>query len=154
MRYFMDCPEIIDLSKIFKNNDIPWNALSEKKQQIVKAYLYEQKTLEDIAFDLYTTKSKVRYDYYAALTKLSEFAVVRKFIDAKGTQLDPKTLDILQDVYIHLVERKVKAQQLGQTVNAVDKRIQRVLIEHDVKWTVFVKKQKGKVVFTVPRILK
>ena len=133
---------------------IPWEVLTIKKQQIVKDYLYNNKTFEDIAFSLKTTKSKIRYDYYASLTKLSKYAVMRQFLDNKGDQLNPKTFTIMNTIYWYCNNVDVSAKHYNTTTSAIYKRINRVIKEFDITWHVFVKKEKDKIIYNIPPILR
>lgn len=140
---------------LIPNGKIPWDCLNETRKQVVQKYMYEQKDFLTIAKELSLNNgARVKYEFYAALTTLSEYAVIRKFIEDKKEDLTLNQLSILHSIYTNnktMVEcaatNKISKQSVHQTLT-------RVLKKYNIKWTVFVRKQGNKVIYNIPSVLK
>lgn len=174
-RGFSKEPELIsqenlELIPVIQNNDdviknslinikeIPWDCLTETRQSVIKKYLYENKDFFLIAKELdLNNQARVKYEFYSALTRLSEFAVIRKFIkDNKNTlyEENKSTYNILDSLY----NKNMTMTEIGKLNNiskqAVQQRLTRFLNTYNIKWTIFVKKQGNKIIYNVPGLFK
>lgn len=134
---------------------IPWDAISNTRKQIIKKYLYEQKDFLTIAKELkLTDQSRARYEFYAGLTILSEYGTVRKFLEEKGDLLTHKQRCTLIMVYQNNFKLKQVAYVEEISKQSVQQIISRVLKKYNIRWHIFVKKHKNKVIYNVPELLK
>lgn len=134
---------------------IPWDCLSEMKQFVVKKYVFEQKDFLTISKELLlTNQAQVKYIFYSALTKLSEFGAVRQFIDDNKKSMDKYQYKILNYIYNDNKSLIEVAQEENISKQAVQQLISRLIKKYDIKWTIFVKKQGTKLIYNVPSMLK
>lgn len=137
------------------NTKVPWDAISEKRKQTVKKYLYEQKDFLTVAKELgYHDQSRARYEFYAALTTLSEFSVMRKFLEDRGHELTEHSRNILTSVYLENKSITEVANIRGISKQAVQQSIARVVDKYKIRWTVFVRKKGNKVIYQRSEVLK
>ena len=140
---------------VFNNLEIPWDCISEAKQNLVKMYLFERKDFISIGKILnIKTAEKVRYQFYAALTKLSEYAIIRKFIENKEEKLTEKQALIMRKVYIDNSSLTSVAKEYNITKQSVQQLVAKVIKQNNLKWHVFVKKRKNKVIYNIPAVLR
>jgi predicted DNA-binding protein YlxM (UPF0122 family) len=146
-----------DLPAFFVMSDIkvPWDAISDKRQKTVKKYLFEQKDFLTVAKELgYHDQSRARYEYYAALTTLSEYATMRRFINNTGHELNVYTRSLLVAVYIDNLSITEVAKRRLITKQAVQQSIARVIEKYKITWPIFVRKEGNKVIYTRSEVLK
>ena len=137
-----------------ENHVIPWDVLSAKKEKLVKAYLYEGKDFNQTANSIgIKSASHCRYMFYCALTTLSEAAAVRKLLTI-NQQLTVAERTLLELLYVRKYTVSQCAKVLNVSKQAISGRKQRIFSRHNVRWLVFVRKQNGKVVYNVPKVLK
>jgi predicted DNA-binding protein YlxM (UPF0122 family) len=140
---------------LLNNTEVPWDCLTDARQQVVKKYLYEGKDFLTIAKELdLNNQARVKYEFYSALTRLSEFAVMRKFLDDRGDELTHKQRCVLIMIYKTNLNFTSIAHIEEITKQAVQQILTRVINKYNIKWTIFVKKQKGKIVYNVPGLFK
>lgn len=134
---------------------IPWDAISEKRQQTVRKYMYEQKDFLTVAKELgYHDQSRARYEFYAALTTLAEYSVMRKFIEDRGHELTAYTRSLLVAVYNENLSITEVANRRVITKQAVQQNIARVIEKYKITWPVFVRKEGNKVIYYRSEVLK
>lgn len=137
-----------------KPDNIPWDCLNELRTQIVKLYLYEQKDFKHVANLLnLSSQAACKYEFYAALTQLSETAVIRKAIKDAVFTWD-KEYYLLDYLYEQNLTQAQFAKEHGITKQAVSSRLNRIIKKYNIKWTKFVKKKGNKVIYNVPMIMK
>jgi predicted DNA-binding protein YlxM (UPF0122 family) len=147
-----------DRANTFGHKDIPWDCLNIKKQQLVRKYLYEGKDFLTIAKEMnlkYQSRSK--YEFYAALTKLSEYATIRDFLSENEQILledNPKYLNILQEIYINNLSIVELAKKEGISKQAISKTLTKIFNKYKINFVTFVKKVGTKVVYNVPELFK
>lgn len=155
------------IPQLFQGEDIPWDCVSPRRQRVVKKYLYERKTFVAIAKEEnLSNQSRVKYEYYAALTKLSEFAIVRRFLkDADTDTVTPEQLVVLYKVYEENKTLTQAAQEIGITKQAAWQRVNTALKAHNLnnKFHKFVVKHQKrgpdgkrvyKTVYNIPEVLR
>lgn len=143
-----DKPKATDLQ-------LPWDILPSRKANVIKKYLYEQKDFLAVANELdLSNQAEAKYQFYSSLTKMSEYAVMRKFIDEKGEELTEKQLLILKKVYIENNTLTDVAIYVNTSVAAITGMLNRIVDKYAIKWPVFVRKEDNKPVYNVPEILK
>lgn len=136
-------------------NNIPWDVLPKKKRNILKKYLFEYKNFSTIAKECkYLNRATSKQEFYYAMNKLSEFAVMREFINNNKNKLTKKQKSILIDIYINNKTRAEVAKKLDVSKQAVQQQISRVVQEHGISWDIFVKRVKGKLKYFVPEVFK
>ena len=137
------------------NLKLPWDCLTEDKVNIVKTYLFEQRDFLYVAekFNL-NNQARAKYEFYASLTRLSEFGVIRKFLEERSSELTDKQLTIFNKAYIENLPLNEIAKQLLISNQAVSNSISRVIDNYNIKWTHFVRKKNDKVIYNIPEILK
>jgi predicted DNA-binding protein YlxM (UPF0122 family) len=139
----------------FSDLKIPWDSLPDRKASVIKKYLFQQKDFLTIANELdLNNQARAKYEFYSALTRLSEVAVMRKFIEEKDTELDQKQLDILNAIYQDGKTLTEISEQYSISKQAVQQLVSRIIDKYRIKWSIFVRKQGGKVIYNVPEILK
>lgn len=137
----------------FNSKELPWDALNSFREKIVKLYLYEQKDFKHVAnICELTTQSAAKYEYYAALTTLSEWAAMRNLLDKNILKINDQTL--LYELYINNNSQKIVATWLGVTKQAISNRVTRIIKKYNVKWHIFVKKHNNRVIYNIPQVLK
>jgi len=138
-----------------KGHEIPWDAVSKRKQSVVKKYLFERKDFLTIAKqENLNNQARCKYEYYSALTKMSEYAIMRRFIKSKGNRITPTQLDLMKLVYMENKNLAQSAKEMNITRQAAQQRLGRVIKKYDIKWHRFVKKHKNKVLYNIPEVLR
>ncbi len=133
---------------IGKGLKIPWDVLTTKRKETVQKYLYQQKDFLTIAKELgYHDQSRARYEYYAALTTLSEYATMRRFLEEKGAELPKHIKDTLEAVYKDNLDITEVAQQRSVSKQAIQQRVARTIKRYKITWNTFVRKEGNKVIF-------
>lgn len=149
-------PTMIPDIKLTSNLDlanVPWDVLSSKQQQLVKSYLYQHQNFAVVARECKIKSiSQCRYVFYSALNKLSETAAVRNLLESPTVSDADK--EILTWLYVNNWSMQECADRLNVSKQAVSARLKRILNRHHVKWHVFVRKVRNKVVYNTPMVLK
>lgn len=136
-------------------NDIPWDILSERKCKVIKKYLYEQRDFRYVAdSEGFYNQAAVKYEFYSALTKLSEYAIFRKFIDENAHLLTPRQYEILHMIYFDNKKIVQVAKELGVSKQSVQQTVARVISKHGIKWSRFVRKRGNKTIYNTAEVLK
>lgn len=140
---------------IFQSQNVPWDCLTDTRQSVVKKYLYEGKDFLTISKELdLTNQARVKYEFYSALTRLSEFAVMRKFIDDYADELTHKQRTILIMIYKANLSLTSIASIEDTSKQAVQQVLTRVVDKYNIRWTVFVRRENGKTIYNVPGLFK
>lgn len=134
---------------------IPWDILSDKRSELVRLYIYDNKSFKYIAEKLgLTNESAAKYYFYSSLNKLSEYAVMRRFLEENRHELTFHQIDVLEKVYFDNKSLAQVAKDMGISRQAVHKIKSKLVKEYNIKWQVFVKINKGKLNYNVPFIFK
>ena len=140
---------------LFGTGDIPWDCLPTQKQQIIKKYLYEQLDFKYIAEQLgVNNQARCKKEFYYGLTKLSEFAIMRKFIEEEGSNLTEQQKILLKKTYIENKTYKEIAKELEVSAQNVQQVVSRVIKKYNIKWPVFVYTKGNKIYYNVPEVFK
>jgi predicted DNA-binding protein YlxM (UPF0122 family) len=149
-------PETI--ANVLVNKEVPWDCLTDRKQELVRKYLYEGKDFLTIAKEMdLNNQARVKYEFYSALNKLSEFAKMREFIKEYEQILrneNPNQYEILKELYINNLTTVDVAEKKGISKQAVGQTLTRVLTRYKISFMTFVKKVGNKVVYNVPEVFK
>lgn len=146
-------PETIKRNEFFLT--IPWEVLPEKRSEVVKKYLYQHKDFKKISEELnLNNQSRAKYEFYSALNKLSEYAVMRKFLIENKSKLTDKQKDILNSVYIDNLSLTDTGKSYKISVQAIQQTIKRVVNNNNIKWEIFVKKENNKTIYNIPELFK
>jgi hypothetical protein len=140
------------------NRDIPWNCLSAKKQELVKKYLYEGKDFLTIAKEMdLNNQARVRYEFYSALNRLSEVAIMRDFLRENEDKLKVENInqyEVLKEIYINNLSVVDTAKKRGTSKQAISQTLTRVFNKYKIKFSIFVKKVGNKVVYNTTEVFK
>jgi predicted DNA-binding protein YlxM (UPF0122 family) len=132
--------------------ELPWDCLGDSREAIVRLRLYQRKDFLTIARKCQLfNQSAAKYEFYAALDKLSEYAIVREFLKEKGDQLTLAQNEILKARYIRNEKISDIASSRGVDVSAVSHLIKRVFEKYSIHWPVYVKKENNKVIYKYTR---
>lgn len=135
--------------------NIPWDILSIRRRQVIKMHLYDRRDFKYIAHKLnLNNQARAKYEYYAALTTISEYATMREFLKDHLDLLTDKQKNVLQSIYYDNNKLCKVAKDIGVSKQAVQQMVARVVNKHEIKWPKFVWKRGNKVIYNVPRILK
>lgn len=144
----IDKPKATDLQ-------LPWDIIPSRKANVIKKYLYEQKDFLAVANELeLSSQAEAKYQFYAALTKMSEYAIMRKFLEENENKLTEKQVLILKKVYLENNTLTDVATYVNTSVAAVTGILNRVITKNSISWPVFVRKENNKLIYKVPEILK
>jgi len=134
---------------------IPWDVLTNKKEKIVKMYMYENKSFKYISEVMnLSNAATVKYYFYSSLNKLSEYAIMRKFLEENRNRLTFHQIDVLEKIYFDNKTLTQVGKDLGVSRQAIYKVKSKLVQDYNIKWQVFVKRNKGKVNYNVPFIFK
>jgi predicted DNA-binding protein YlxM (UPF0122 family) len=135
--------------------DIPWDVLPKRKQEVIKKYLYEGRDFRYVGETLgLNNQARAKYEFYAAITKLSEYAVVRNFLTNHYNELTVRQQQIFNMVYLDNRSFIDVAKDLQISKQSVQQTVARVLKKYNVTWKTYVKKRGNKVLYSVPQIFK
>lgn len=138
-----------------KDLKLPWDILTTQKARVIRKYLYEQKDFLAVARELdLNNQAEAKYVFYSALTKLSEYGTVRRFLEKNKDKLTEKQQLILNEIYFKNKSLTEVAEQYSISVPAVTLMVGRVVEKFNVHWPVFVRKEGHKVIYNVPEVLK
>ena len=134
--------------------DIPWDALSDQKQKVIKTYLYDLRDFKRTAAacDI-KNPSYCRYVFYSALTRLSEIAVMRRVL-ADNSKLTVSDKELLYHLYVDNKSLIDYAKSKGLSKQAASNRLKRLILKSNAKWPVFVKKKHNRIIYNIPEVLK
>jgi len=137
------------------SNDIPWDILTDKKKEIVRQYLFHQKDFRHVAdmMGLYN-QAVAKYEFYSSLNKLSEYGVMRKFLQKNQDKLTDYQKNILNLIYVHNYSKLEVSDTLQISPQAVNQLVSRVVKKYKIKWSKFVRKENGKIIYNVPELFK
>ena len=155
--HVIENPEIIENIQNFitTNSNIPWDCLTDTRKLVIKKYLYENKDFAMIAKEMdLNNQARVKYEFYSALTRLSEFAVMRKFIKDNENNLTPKQLNTLNSIYSDNLSITDVAKKEKVSKQAIQQSLTRVVDKYNIKWSVFVTKNKNKIIYNVSGLFK
>lgn len=129
--------------------ELPWDALSERRQNIIKQYYFEKNDFKYIAekFEL-LNEAKAKYEFYAGLTTLSECAIFRKFLKNNKNKLKQKQLKVLNEIYINNNSITETARILNLSVSSTWRIVNKVVEDYNIKWTIFVRKENKKIIYS------
>lgn len=139
---------------LFEGLKIPWDCLGATREAIVRLRLYDRKDFLTIArkCQLYD-QSTSRFEFYSALTKLAEYAILREFIKEKGDNLTLDQNQILTKRYIHNMDLVSIAKDSSTTKQNISQIINRIITKNKISWPKYVKKQGNKVIYSIPQVL-
>lgn len=144
-------------SVLGKGLEIPWDCLSDLRKEVVQRYLYDQKDFLTVAAELgLHDQARAKYEFYAGLTKLAEYATMRQF--CRGEYLTDR-LTHIQEIY--LTSKYFEFQTITDIAkdNVVSKQtvqqcISSVIKKYNLKWHIYVRKEGNKTTYNVPELMK
>ena len=133
---------------------IPWDCLSKVKRDVVYLYIYKNMDFKEIAKKLkLNNQARAKLEFYYAITKLSEYGTMRKFLSSNKQDLTQKQVNYLTDYYLNNLSMTDIANNYMVTRQAVQKTIKKTIKDNNVVWKIFVKKQGNKVVYNNQELL-
>lgn len=134
---------------------IPWDSISEKKSRIVRSYLFELLDFQQVAKKFHLiNQAEAKYLFYSALTTMSKVAVMRKFLRKNKEKLTRKQIQILTSVFIKNNTITEAAKEYNLKKQSAQQIIARVIRLYNLKFQKFVRKHNGRVIYSVPALLK
>lgn len=134
---------------------IPWDVLTPRRQEVVRKYILEGRDYRSIAVALgLYNQAWSKYEMYAAITKLSKYATIRKFLEQERKNLTTRQVEIFDLVYNKNMSLVQVAAKLSISKQAVHRTISRILTKYHVVWSSYVKKKGNKVTYHVPEMFK
>ena len=80
--------------------NLPWGAINDKRQRLIRMYVFEGKDFRASANELgYSNGNVARNEFYRSLTTLSKFATVRYFIEQHRDEISDFDYELLQFRY-------------------------------------------------------
>lgn len=151
----VEVPILEPANFLAKETDIPWDVLPPKKIEIIKKYVFEYRDYRYIAelLDL-NNQARVKYEFYAALNKLSEYAAMRKFYTEFKKELTPRQQSIIELVYYKNMTFVQAAATLKISKQSVQQTVARIIKKYKIKWKTYVKKKGKKILYQVPELFK
>lgn len=152
--------QLEDVEREFRGKEvnflsIPWDCLSENRAKVIRKYLYEHKDFKRVSEEMkYNNEARAKYEFYSGLNTLSEFAVMREFIGSNKDSLTRKQYDLLEAIYLDMLEIKQVCKKFKTTKQSISNIIKRVVDKHRIRWQTFVRKQGNKVIYNTPEVLK
>lgn len=143
-----------NLKSITGGLSIPWNALNDTRSRVIKLYVEEGRDFSHVAalVGLYN-QAEAKYEFYAGLTTLSKYAILRQFLTTKP-KLTDKQRTILEKAYIDNMKFTEIADELGISSQAVQQLVDRIIKTNNLKWTKFVRKEGTKVIYNTTEIFR
>jgi predicted DNA-binding protein YlxM (UPF0122 family) len=147
--------ESINDLTLFIGTDIPWDCLNSTRKTVIYKYLYQRIDFSTIAKqENLNNQARSKYEYYAGLTTLSEYAIMRKFLKESGHLVTSYQLELLSKVYLENKSIATVAREIGITRQAAQQRIARVVDKFNLKWHIFVRKAGNKVIYNIPEVIR
>ena len=142
-------------TEFMTNRDIAWDCLTTRRRDIIKKYIYEGKDFLTIARELnMKSQAWAKYEFYAGLTKLSEYATVREYLTNNKDTMTKGNFSLLENLYLKNQSLTEVAQQEKCSKQALQQRLTRLFNSGNIKWIIFVKKVNNKPVYNVPTVFK
>jgi Sigma-70, region 4 len=124
---------------------LPWGAINEKRQRLIRMYTFEGKDFRATAKELgYSNGTVARNEFYRALTALSKFATVRFYVEEHRDEISDFEYELLQMRYYQFLTVAEIAKLLNLPVNTVRSKLFRFLKKAGMKYARYV--NRGKVV--------
>lgn len=137
--------------------DIPWDVLTKRKAAVIKRYLYESRDFRSVGEFVgfgESNQARAKYEFYSAITKLSEYANVRQFLKNHTDTLTDRQKEIFELVYAKNKSFVQTARLLKVSKQSIQQTVARVLKKNNIKWKVYVRKIGNRIVYNVPEIFK
>ena len=135
--------------------DTPWDILSNRRRKVIQLRQFQNKEYKYIAYKLgLNNQARAKYEYFAALTQISEYSIVREFLRENVEKLTEKQKLVLMEMYYNNKTATETAKIIGTTKQAVQQMQKRVFAKFNVSWKIFVKKRGNKVEYDIPEGLK
>lgn len=143
------------IKNLFDGLEIPWDYLTDIRKKTIELYVLEGRDFSHVAklLGLYD-QAAAKYEFYAGLTNLSRCAIMRKFLLENKAKLNSKQQTILTKLYFNNKTKTKVAEELNITKQAVQQIESRIIKNNNLKWEVFVKKIKGKVIYNTSELFR
>lgn len=139
----------------FNKNKVPWDVLTKNRRKIVELYIFKNNDFKYISDKLQLhNQAYIKYEFYSALTKLSEYGIMREFYNKNNFKLTTKQKEILYTVYFKNKSLTKTAKMFNISKQTVQQTIKRILYKYSIKWNIFVRKENNKLIYNVPEIFK
>ena len=143
-----------NLKSVTKGLAIPWDALNATRKQVIKFYVEKGRDFNHVAklTNLYN-QAEAKYEFYAGLTTLSKYAILRQFLSTKPKLTDRQRI-ILSKAYVDNMKVTEIAEEMGISSQAIQQLVDRIVKANNLKWTKFVRKEGSKVIYNTTEIFR
>jgi Sigma-70, region 4 len=118
---------------------LPWGAVSDKRQRLIRMYVFEGKDFRACANELgYSNGNVSRNEFYRSLTVLSKYATVRYFIEQHRDDISDLEYELLQLRYYEFLPLEEIGIKLNMPTGTVRSKIFRFLKKANTKYSRFV----------------
>ena len=122
---------------------LPWGAINDKRQRLIRMYVFEGKDFRASANELgYSNGNVARNEFYRSLTTLSKFATVRYFIEQHRDEISDFDYELLQLRYYKFLSVNEISGLLALPVGTIRSKLFRFLKKSKTKYSRFVVKGK------------
>jgi hypothetical protein len=123
--------------------NLPWGAINDKRQRLIRMYVFEGKDFRASAIELgYSNGNVARNEFYRSLTTLSKFATVRYFIEQHRDEISDFDYELLQLRYYKFLSVNEISKLLILPVGTIRSKLFRFLKKSKTKYSRFVVKGK------------
>jgi len=139
----------------FTISDLPWDCLNEREQLVVKEYYIEQRDYRYVAekFGFYNQAAS-KYFICIKLNKLAKFAAMRLFLAERGSELNTKHRLLFEELYIKNKKQKEVVESLGYSAFYISQQVKRIKLKYNIRWHTFVRRKKGKTIYSILEVMR
>jgi predicted DNA-binding protein YlxM (UPF0122 family) len=122
--------------------NIPWDVLSPKKQEIVNKCVLEERDFRSVGKFLLgkeNSQASIKLQLYSAMNKLSLYANVREFLKLNKDILTDRQYQVLWLVYMENNTMVEVAKEMKVSKQNIQQIISKVLKKHNIKGLKYVK---------------
>lgn len=122
---------------------LPWGAINDKRQRLIRMYVFEGKDFRASANELgYSNGNVARNEFYRALTVLSKYATVRYFIEQHRDEISDVEYELLQLRYYKFLSVMEISSETGLPIGTIRSKLFRFLKKSKTTYSKYVLKGK------------
>jgi hypothetical protein len=120
-------------------DQLPWGAISKKREKLIKLYVFEGQDFRKIAQELNFSNGSVAFnEFYRGLTVLSKYATVRYYIEQHRDEISDIEYELLQLRYYEFLSIAEIGKKLNLAIGTVRSKLFRFLKRSKTKYSRFV----------------
>jgi hypothetical protein len=124
-------------------SNLPWDAVNNKRQRLVRAYTLESKDFAQCAKEIgYANGTVARNEFYCALTALSKYASVRYYMECNRDVISDFDYELLRLRYYDFLTLKEISERLNIKLGTIRSRIFRFIKRNKLKYSNYLNKNK------------